>query len=239
MSISPGGGSPAPFRHDATMDEHTTPARRFDALLLDIGDVITAPVFDQFDELEGHIGRTLDGRGPLDPSGDPTWQRFERGEISYYEYWEQYAALNGYDDWRMLFRELAIHLPHRFGDPDAYALMAEAKAAGYRVGVLTNDGVGISGRDYFDQFEEFTALDAFVDAREFGSKKPEPEPYLRAASALSTTPDRVVFLDDAQYCIDGAHAVGMTGVLVDPLDKREGFDRTRTLLGLPTTTGSE
>jgi putative hydrolase of the HAD superfamily len=221
------------------MTQPPATSRRFDALLLDIGDVITAPVFDQFDELEGHIGRTLAGRGPLDPSGDPPWQRFERGEINYYEYWEQYAERNGYDDWRLLFRELAVHLPHRFGDPEAYALMAEARAAGYKVGVLTNDGVGISGREYFDQFEEFMALDAFVDARAFGSKKPEPEPYLRAASALGTTPERVVFLDDAQYCIDGAHAVGMTGVLVDPLDKRDGFDRTRALLDLPTSTGTE
>jgi len=42
-----------------------------------------------------------------------------------------------------------------------------------------------------------------------------------------------VFLDDAQYCIDGAERVGMTGVLVDPIDKRPAFARTRELLGLP------
>ena len=111
--------------------------------------------------------------------------------------------------------------------------MADARAAGYKVGVLTNDGVGIAGADYFQQFPEFQALDAFVDAREFGSAKPEPEPYLRAAEALGVAPERIVFLDDAQYCIDGCERVGMTGVLVDPLDKLPAFDRTRELLGLP------
>jgi putative hydrolase of the HAD superfamily len=207
--------------------------RSFDALLLDIGDVITATVWDQLDELGEHLGRPIVGRGPLDPDGDPSFRRYLAGEITFPEYWVEFAAMNDFSDWRQLFRDLAIRLPHRFGDPAAYALMAEARAAGYKVGVLTNDGVSISGRDYFQQFPEFQALDAFVDAREFGSKKPEPEPYLRAAEALDTPPERIVFLDDAQYCIDGCERVGMTGVLVDPVDKLPAFDRARTLLGLP------
>jgi putative hydrolase of the HAD superfamily len=209
--------------------------RAFDALLLDIGDVISAPVWQQFDELERCLGRPIVGRGPLDPSGDVPWQRFERGECSYYDYWREFAALNGYDDWRVLFRDLALHLPNRFGDPDAYALMEEARAAGLKVGVLTNDGVGIAGHDYFASLPEFQALDAFVDAREFGWAKPDPEPYLRAADELGTAPERILFLDDTQVCIDGAERVGMTGVLVDPIDKRPAFTRTRVLLGLSPT----
>ena len=46
------------------------PSERFDALLLDIGDVITAPVWDQFDEFEAVTGRKLVGRGPTDPEDD-------------------------------------------------------------------------------------------------------------------------------------------------------------------------
>ena len=212
------------------MTETRDGERRFDALLLDIGDVITATVWDQLDELETHIGRPIIGRGPLDPDGDAPFRRYLAGEITFADYWVELAALNGFADWRSLFRELALRLPHRFGDRDAYALMADARAAGYRVGVLTNDGVSISGRGYFDRFPEFRALDAFVDARELGSAKPDPEPYLRAAEALATTPERVVFLDDAQVCIDGAERVGMTGVKVDPLDKLPAFALTRTLL---------
>lgn len=207
--------------------------RSFDALLLDIGDVITATVWDQLDELGEHLGRPIVGRGPLDPDSDPPFRRYLAGEITFPEYWVEFAAMNDFPDWRQLFRDLALRLPHRFGDRDAYALMAEARAAGYKVGVLTNDGVSISGRDYFQQFPEFQALDAFVDAREFGSAKPDPEPYLRAAEALHTAPERIVFLDDAQYCIDGSERVGMTGVLVDPVDKLPAFDRARVLLGLP------
>jgi FMN phosphatase YigB (HAD superfamily) len=214
------------------MSSSPTDDRPFDALLLDIGDVITAPVWDQFDELEAHIGRPIIGRGPISPASDEIWRRYERGEVTWYEYWGDFSTLNGYEDWRDLFRDLAVHLPHRFGDQAAFDLMAAARDSGYRVGVLTNDGVGIAGRGYFDQFPEFQSLDAFVDAREFGAAKPDPEPYLRAAEALGTAPERVVFLDDAQYCIDGCERVGMTGVLVDPLDKLPAFDRARTLLGL-------
>ncbi len=206
--------------------------RQFDALLLDIGDVITAPIWDQLDELEQITGRCFVGRGPLAPEDDQLWRRYTSGELTFYDYWREYATAAGYTDWRDLFRELTVHLPHRFGDLDAYALMADARAAGYKVGVLTNDGVGIGGHDFFSNLREFQLLDAFVDARQFGSAKPDPEPYLRAAEALDTPIERIVFLDDAQYCIDGARAVGMTGVLVDPVDKLPAFERTRALLGL-------
>jgi HAD superfamily hydrolase (TIGR01509 family) len=205
--------------------------RRFDALLLDIGDVITAPVWDQFDELEVVTGRKLVGRGPDDPDDD-LWLQHKRGEITFLEYWEQYAERNGFADWRDLFRQLGTHLPHRFGDPDAYELMADARAAGYKVGVLTNDGVGVNGADFFAGIPEFQALDAFVDARANGFAKPDPEPYLRAADELDVEPARVVFLDDTQACIDGAERVGMTAVRVNPIDKRAAFARTRSLLGL-------
>jgi putative hydrolase of the HAD superfamily len=211
--------------------------RAYEALLLDIGDVITAPVWDQFDELEQVTGRTLVGRGPGDPD-DHLWLRHERGEITFIEYWEQYAERNGFADWRDLFRQLGTHLPHRFGDPDAYALMADAREAGYKIGVLTNDGVGINGTDFFEGIPEFQQLDAFVDARAKGYAKPDPEPYLRAADELEVVPARVVFLDDAQACIDGAERVGMTAVRVNPIDKRPAFARTRALLGLSQTMGS-
>jgi HAD superfamily hydrolase (TIGR01509 family) len=208
--------------------------RQFDALLLDIGDVITAPVWDQFDELEKALGRKFIGRGPNDPN-DELWLQHKQGEITFMEYWEQYAERNGFEDWRDLFRQLGTHLPHRFGDPAAYALMADARASGYKVGVLTNDGVGINGTDFFAGIPEFQQLDAFVDARAKGFAKPDPEPYLRAAEELAVEPDRVVFLDDTPACVDGAERVGMTAVLVNPLHKDQAFARTRSLLGLSQT----
>ncbi len=204
----------------------------FGGLLLDIGDVITAAVFDQLDDLERVLGRKLVGRGPLDPDGDPLWQRHLAGELSFQAYWLEYAVVAGYDDWRQLFRDLAVHVPDRFSDPAAVSLMDDAREAGYKVAVLTNDGVGIAGRDFFAGRPEFARLDAFIDAREFGEAKPAPEPYLRAALVLGLAPNQIVFLDDSPACVDGARAVGMTAVLVDPMHKGPAFDETRALLGL-------
>jgi putative hydrolase of the HAD superfamily len=217
--------------NERRVNERRIDERRYEALLLDIGDVITAPVWAQFDELEQVIGRTLVGRGPGDPD-DELWLQHERGDIGFGDYWQLYAQRNGFADWRDLFRQLGTHLPHRFGDPDAYELMADARSAGYKVGVLTNDGVAINGFDFFAGIPEFQSLDAFVDARAKGFAKPDPEPYLRAADELEVPPARVVFLDDTQACVDGAERVGMTAVRVDPIDKREAFTRTRSLLGL-------
>ena len=59
--------------------------------------------------------------------------------------------------------------------------------------------------------QDLEQLDAFVDAREFGAAKPDPEPYLRAAEALGTAPERIVFLDDAQVCVDGANITWSKG----------------------------
>src|SRR5262249_48596724 len=67
--------------------------------------------------------------------------------------------------------------------PDAVALMGDARAAGRRVGVLSNEAYTFIGRDFFAGRPEFAELDAFVDATELGARKPAPESYLAAAGA--------------------------------------------------------
>ena len=75
-------------------------------------------------------------------------------------------------------------------------------------------------------------LDALVDATDVGARKPEAAADLAAAAALEVRPAEVVFLDDTPECVDGARAVGMTAILVDPLDRRTAFTEARRLLGL-------
>jgi FMN phosphatase YigB (HAD superfamily) len=99
--------------------------------------------------------------------------------------------------------------------------------------VLSNEAYTFIGRDFFAGRPEFAELDAFVDATEVGARKPAPEAYLTAADALGVGPTRVVFLDDTPECVDGAHRIGMHGILVDPFDRTPAFDRARAVLGLP------
>jgi putative hydrolase of the HAD superfamily len=202
----------------------------YKALVLDIGDVVTDVLWNSFDDFERRTGRSGLGRGPLDPDGDPIWRRHVRGEIDIAGYWDEVAAAQGYDDWKTMHGDVATTVPERFSDPEAVTLMNDARQAGFKVAVLTNDGVGIAGKEFFESRPEFQNLDAFVDAREFDQPKPLAESYLRTAQILGVDPSEVVFLDNAPVCVEGARDVGMTGVLVDPADKRPAFDLTRQLL---------
>lgn len=201
-------------------------------LLFDIGEVVTREQWDLLDEVERLTGRTLTGRGPLDPAGDPVWQRYLDGELTFTGYWAEYALANGYDDWRTLFRDLPFDEPmDDFVHPEAARLIGEAHDHGLRIGALTNDGVGINGMDFFRSIPTLARFDAFADAQEYGGK-PAPGAYLNAAQQLGLDPTEIVFLDDTTYCVDGARAVGMHAVLVDPMDRRTGFDEARRIAGI-------
>ncbi len=202
------------------------------ALLFDIGEVVSPDQWPLLDEVERRTGRTITGRGPIDPDGDQVWQRYLRGELSFTGYWAEFALANGYDDWRQLFRELPFELgSDDFVHPDAAQLIRDARQAGLKIGSLTNDGVGINGMSFFEQIPLIASFDAFCDAQAYGGK-PAPDAYLNAADALAVAPDEIVFLDDTTWCVDGARAVGMWGVLVDPTDRRTAFDAVRRIAGI-------
>ncbi len=202
------------------------------AVLFDIGEVVSCEQWHLFDAIEARTGSTIVGRGPLAPDGDPVWQRYLDGELSFTGYWSEFAQANGYDDWRLLFRECVVHMDgDEFVHPAAAALISDARAAGLRIGALTNDGVGISGQSFFESVPIIAGFDAFCDAQRFGGK-PAPAAYLNAASELGVHPGEVIFLDDMTYCVDGARAVGMQAVLVDPMERHVAFDEARGLAGI-------
>ncbi len=204
----------------------------YDALLLDIGDVIMGAPWRALDDFEAVTGQHVEGRGALDPQNDGLWRDRLAGRLSYYEYWNEIATRAGFDDWRSLYREITQVVPDSLFEPGALALMRDAKAAGRRVGVLSNDAYSINDPAFFEGRPEFAGLDAFVDASDLGVRKPHPDTYLAAARALGVPPEAVVFLDDTPECVEGARAVGMFGIHVDPQANDAAFDRARELLGL-------
>jgi FMN phosphatase YigB (HAD superfamily) len=201
-------------------------------LLLDLGEVVSAAPWALLDDLEAATGRSFPHRGPHDPGGDPFWQRYLAGELSYLGYWIEISVAAGYDRWRDFYRDVGSLPIERFTDPDAGALIEEALSAGLRVGALTNDGAAINGMDFLARVPELRDLHCLLDAKEFGERKPDPGPYRRAAGELGLAPEEIVFLDDTAECVWGAEQVGMTGVLVDPADRRPAFDEARELLAL-------
>lgn len=210
------------------------------ALLFDVGDVLMESNWVVLDALERRTGRQFVGRGAKDPAGDPAWQRCLRGEIDIDEYWNQLALSGGYADRITMWRDMSVELGAGVFAADALALVSEARAAGIKVGILSNDLYRSATREWVAGRPEFDQFDVLVDCTEFGERKPLPGPYLKAAADFGLPPDEIVFLDDTPYCIEGARAVGMVAVAVDPLARSHAFDLARRLVGLtPPTTADQ
>jgi putative hydrolase of the HAD superfamily len=203
------------------------------ALLFDMGDVLTKPAFCNLDRLEEITGRRIEGRGPYANGADERWEQVQRGELGKDDYWNGVARSAGVDDWRRLYSLIANHLPDEMLDPDMLGLADDAKAAGHRIGILTNDMVAISGPTWVQENPHMARFDAIVDATLLGVRKPDPRAYEAACEALAVDPGDVVFLDDTEACILGAVACGMTGIWVDTFDRAPAITATRRALDLP------
>ena len=209
------------------------------ALLFDVGEVMMEPGWVQLDRLERRTGQRISGRGPYDVAGDHEWQRYLAGEISGEAYWDAIARAAGFVSRHELFRSTSEALGAETFAPDALALIADARAAGVLVGILTNDLVGFSGREWVDARPELTGFDVFVDSTDVGARKPAPAPYLKAIADFGLPAGDIVFLDDTPECVEGARAVGMVALHVDPTNRAYAFDRARALVGLTEETAAE
>jgi FMN phosphatase YigB (HAD superfamily) len=195
-------------------------------LLLDMGDVILDP-WRGLDAFQAATGVTV-----VDRADDRLWADYQSGRINAAELWTSLAGAAGYPDWHVLMRDICAAVPDELFDPAALALMRDVRTARRRLGILSNDAYAIQEPEFFRSRPEFKDLDAFVDASEIGVRKPEAAAYVAAARALGLEPAAIVFLDDTAECVEGARAVGMAAIRVDPRDRTVAFDQARALLGL-------
>ena len=180
---------------------------------------------------------TLTWSGPFDPANDADWRAFQSGDITERQYWDQrcaeFADLTGE---AAQMPRLMAHLYSGAEDelvrPEARRLIADAKAAGIPVGVLTNDLTAFHDPEWLDRISVLAEFDAMVDGRTDGVMKPQPEAYLLMAERMQVTPGECVFVDDQPINLAGAVAVGMRTVHLDPVDPAPGFAEARQLLGL-------
>ena len=211
------------------------------ALLLDVGVVLFKSaweVADDYERLRGLPPGTVVGRGPLEwTAPDPTWERYRAGEITERDYWLTFAEtavangapLDGHPHlMRAMFQQPGV-VPER---PEAMELIAECKAAGKDLGILTNELMDFQGRDWVENRPWFPDFPVLVDSSELGIRKPDPRPYLIAADGLALDPQAIVFIDDNPAYVEGGRAVRMRSILLDVLDPAAAFDAARRELGL-------
>lgn len=97
----------------------------------------------------------------------------------------------------------------------AIDVLARVKAAGYKTLLLSNtdpERFGFVRR----RFPEVLFFDRYVLSYELKLLKPDPAIYLAAARMAGTSPQECVFIDDMEENVDGAVAVGFSGIHYTP-----------------------
>jgi HAD superfamily hydrolase (TIGR01509 family) len=121
-------------------------------------------------------------------------------------------------------RHFAVEDGLRSPATGAVALLSELRAAGYRIGILSNTIGGHWVRHWTDTHGFRPYVDAVVVSDEIGIRKPRPEIFLTTLERLGIDdPVRAVMVGDTlAHDIAGARRVGMRTVLV-ALDEDQGF----------------
>lgn len=102
-------------------------------------------------------------------------------------------------------------LPH----PAARPVLAELRAAGFRLAVVSNAGGDVA--DLLARLDLAASLDAILDSGIVGVEKPDPRIFQLAAAALGVSAAECLHVGDL-YSVDvvGARAAGAEPVLIDP-----------------------
>lgn len=185
---------------------------KYTTIFFDWGGVIANDPGDEF------LGDLIKSIGASDAQVQEIFEtymkRFMRGEISEAEYWQELRNKYGlvihdsisdeFKKWRGLV-----------ANEDILALAKELKADGLNIAILSNviepTYNVIERAGYYDLFDEVIA------SCQVGYVKPEQEIYEIALKRFNVTADESIFIDDKQYCLDPAAAMGFRTILAhDP-----------------------
>lgn len=218
----------------------TAPRRQ--ALVLDFGGVISRTMFETHPLTEAALGLpagTLQWRGPFDPGHDPLWQDMQADRISERDYWmartREVGALVG-EHWDRMetfvqrARGTDVHAVIR---PEAVAAIEEAKAAGCKLAILSNELDLFYGSDFRRRLPLLERFDVIVDATHTGILKPDPRAYAACTEQLGLPAQACVFVDDQLRNVRGGERAGLRTVHFDVMQPQSSYDAALHLLGLP------
>lgn len=211
-----------------------------EALLLDFGSVITYSAFEIISRAERRLALppgTLTWRGPLDPATDPLWVAMQAGQISERNYWEMRAEEVGRllgHQWapQDFFRAIRGQNLNEDVRPEIVALVGEARRAGLKLGILTNELELFGGPELSRSLKIVGAMDVVIDATHTNILKPDPRAYGFAVERLGVAASAIVFVDDQRRNVEGAIRADLKAVHFDVRDVPRSIEVIRNALGL-------
>lgn len=217
-----------------------TAAGTYQGLLLDIGGVVHntgVHMVGRLAEREPAMRPVIEKIGGIASDRDELWQLMLRRQIGEREYWAQRAAEFGaavgqaWDTRGLMDRFYQLPEQEWLCAP-TIELMTDAKAAGLRLGALTNDMTAFHGGEWVARQEHLKLFDVIVDASLTGVLKPDPAAFRGGVEALGLPAEKIVFLDDMPWNVEGARQAGLAAVRVPWDDPSPAIDLARELLGL-------
>ena len=209
------------------------------ALILDFGGVISRTLFETHTLSETALGLpagTLTWQGPFDPESDPLWQAMQADQISERDYWMQRTREVG----RLLgeeWTEMQTFVQRARGAdvqavirPEALAAIHQAKALGYKLGILSNELDLFYGADFRSRLPLLKQFDVIVDATYTQILKPDPRAYKACLDALGVRAEHAVFVDDQQRNVAGAQRCALPVVHLDVCQPGAGFAKALQML---------
>lgn len=195
---------------------------KFEAVIWDFGGVVTSSPFEAFNRYEVERGLPIDTIRRINATNPDAnaWALFERAEIDSARFdalFAQEAAQIGYE---IPGREVLALLS---GDvrPRMVAALDSVKAAGHKIGCITNNvpagkGAGMSTTE--EKAEAVRAIlarfDHVIESSKAGIRKPDPRIYQMMCTALSVDPTRCIYLDDLGINCKPAAQLGMAAIKV-------------------------
>ncbi len=205
------------------------------AVLWDFGGVILTSPFEAFaryeraNNLPADLIRTINANNP----DTNAWAKFERTEVDldgFSTLFEAEAAALGHT---VNAREI-MSLLHGELRPQMVATLHRLKAAGYLQALLTNNvAVGENRAGTSDRENVIGIFDFVIESSVVGFRKPEPQFYEAACTALNVRADECVFLDDLGINLKPAAAMGMKTIkVVDPDEALKSLNKLLDEFGL-------
>jgi putative hydrolase of the HAD superfamily len=189
-----------------------------EAIVSDFGGVLTTPLLSSFMAVQDEIGITPEDLGKAmraitAEDGENPLYALERGEMSEVDFLERLndglEPLLGHRPELHRFREVYFEALHP--NQPMIALMAELKAAGLRMAMLTNNV-----REWEPVWRPMLPVDEIfetvVDSGFVGCRKPEARIYEMTLERLGLAAEVCLFVDDLEPNIEGARKAGMQAV---------------------------